>query len=106
MTEQSEALRLAHMLRTNEGRYQIRRDEAAAELYRLDAEVRTLRKCLFQTQEAAKALAAQVKYQKANPLGGQAKVFQAMADAIRAGDSYESVLLQFGYAEARQEVKL
>ena len=42
-------------------------------------------------------------YQQSNPLGGPAKVFDAMADAIRAGDSYESVLKQFGYQLAQPE---
>lgn len=41
------------------------------------------------------------EYEKQNPLGGPAKVFDAMADAIRAGDSYESVLKLYGYAEAK-----
>jgi hypothetical protein len=42
------------------------------------------------------------EYEKQNPLGGPAKVFDAMADAIRAGDSYESVLKLYGYAEAQK----
>lgn len=41
------------------------------------------------------------EYEKQNPLGGPAKVFDAMADAIRAGDSYESVLKLYGYAETK-----
>ena len=47
--------------------------------------------------------AQQQAYEQANPLGGPAKVFQAMADAIRAGDDYHSVLRQYGYAEAQQQ---
>ena len=47
--------------------------------------------------------AQQQAYEEANPLGGPAKVFQAMADAIRAGDSYHAVLRQYGYAEAQQQ---
>jgi hypothetical protein len=38
-------------------------------------------------------------YAAKNPLGGPAKVFDAMAAAIRAGDSYESVLGAYGFAE-------
>jgi len=38
-------------------------------------------------------------YAAKNPLGGPAKVFDAMAAAIRAGDSYESVLGGYGFAE-------
>lgn len=40
-------------------------------------------------------------YAQENPFGGPAKVFDAMAAAIRAGDSYHDVLKQFGYAEAK-----
>lgn len=51
------------------------------------------------------ALAAQPQatreYRQANPLGGPAKVFRAMADAIEAGDSYEDTLRRFEYAEVR-----
>ena len=36
------------------------------------------------------------------PLDGAAKTFQAMIDALQAGDSYESVLRQFGYMEVDQ----
>lgn len=54
---------------------------------------------------ASAALAAQPQaareYRQANPLGGPAKVFRAMADAIEAGDSYEATLRSFGYAEAK-----
>ena len=38
-------------------------------------------------------------YESANPLGGPAKVFDAMANAIRAGDEYHAVLRQYGFAE-------
>ena len=47
--------------------------------------------------------AQQQTYEQANPLGGPAKVFQAMADAVRAGDSYHAVLRQYGYAETAQQ---
>lgn len=45
---------------------------------------------------------AALAYQQANPLGGPAKVFHAMATAIEAGDSYEATLRRYGYAEAAQ----
>jgi len=52
---------------------------------------------------ALAALAAQpqaaLAYQQANPLGGPAKVFRAMADAIEAGDSYEATLRRYRFAE-------
>ena len=41
------------------------------------------------------------RYAGHNPLGGPAKVFDAMAAAIRAGDSYGSVLRQYGFLEAK-----
>lgn len=54
---------------------------------------------------ACAALAAQpqpaLDYQQANPLGGPAKVFRAMADAIEAGDSYEDTLRRYRFAEAK-----
>jgi hypothetical protein len=54
---------------------------------------------------ARAALAAQpqaaLDYQQANPLGGPAKVFRAMADAIEAGDSYEDTLRRYRFAEAK-----
>jgi len=43
----------------------------------------------------------QDQYRKENPLDGPAKIFDAMANAILAGDSYESVLRQYGFIEAQ-----
>lgn len=37
------------------------------------------------------------EYAKANPLGGPAKVFDAMADRIRAGEDYYDVLDDYGF---------
>ena len=45
------------------------------------------------------------KYDQENPLGGPAKVFEAMALAIRAGDKYEEVLNQFGFAEKNKQAE-
>jgi hypothetical protein len=39
------------------------------------------------------------QYRRNNPLGGPAKVFDAMADAIRAGDDYHATLRSFGFVE-------
>ena len=36
-------------------------------------------------------------YKKANPLGGPAKVFDAMASRIRAGEDYYEVLRDYGF---------
>ena len=38
------------------------------------------------------------EYAKRNPLGGPAKVFDAMASRIRAGEDYYSVLADYGFA--------
>jgi|GEM_PF-6577834 len=37
------------------------------------------------------------KYAELNPLGGPAKVFDAMASRIRAGEDYFSVLADYGF---------
>ena len=47
------------------------------------------------------ALAQPEQYQQANPLGGPAKVFDAIADCIRAGDSLESVMATYGLVWAQ-----
>ena len=46
----------------------------------------------------AKALRAAHKYMRGNPLGGPAKVFDACADSIRAGDPIEQAMANFGLA--------
>jgi len=46
----------------------------------------------------AKALRAAHKYMRVNPFGGPAKVFDACADSIRAGDSVEFAMASFGLA--------
>lgn len=48
-------------------------------------------------------LAQQEQYERANPLGGPAKVFYAIGDAICAGDDYHTTLQRFGYAEVRPQ---
>lgn len=48
----------------------------------------------------AKALRAAHQYMRSNPLGGPAKVFDACADAIRAGDPIERAMANFGLAWA------
>lgn len=63
----------------------------------------TIREALAHAPSEREQPAQQQAYEQANPLGGPAKVFDAMADAIRAGDSYHAVLRQYGYAEAQQQ---
>lgn len=47
------------------------------------------------------ALAEPEEYAAQNPLGGPAKVFDAMADAIRSGDDYHATLRRYGFAEVK-----
>ena len=58
-------------------------------------------------QEAKSALRTAIeqaeKCQRDNPLGGPAKVFDAMANSIRAGDDYHQVLRQYGFVEAAEK---
>lgn len=62
-------------------------------------------------RELETALLGVKEYREKNPLGGPAKVFDAMADAIRAGDDFNAVCADYGWcpldraiaAEARAE---
>ena len=42
------------------------------------------------------------EYRQKNPLGGPAKVFDAMADRVRAGEDYYAVLRDYGFYTAEQ----
>lgn len=79
------ALKECHTLR---GRWS--RDECSEVAKAAHAEMTT----------TAKSLRAAHKYMRINPLGGPAKVFDACADAIRAGDSTEQAMANFGLAWA------
>ncbi len=64
-------------------------------------EMSAVAKAAFDDMAAtAKALRAAHKYMQANPLGGPAKVFDACADSIRAGDPIEQAMANFGLAWA------
>lgn len=41
------------------------------------------------------------RYWARNPLGGPAKVFDAMADCLRAGEPYQDVLRDYGFRSVR-----
>lgn len=58
-----------------------------AAIRELSAEVERLQTDLLGVKE----------YREKNPLGGPAKVFDAMADQIRAGDDYRAVMLDYGF---------
>lgn len=51
-------------------------------------------------QAVAKRLRKAHRYMTPNPLGGPAKVFDACADAIRAGDPIDQAMANFGLAWA------
>lgn len=60
-----------------------------------------------QRAEQAEAALAELErkrdeFRKANPLGGVAKMFEAMACRIRAGESYADVLDDYEFVEKRQ----
>lgn len=47
--------------------------------------------------ELETALLGIKQYREKNPLGGPAKVFDAMADQIRAGDDFNKVIADYGW---------
>jgi hypothetical protein len=49
------------------------------------------------TIETNNEIGRAARYRKANPFGGPAKVFDAMASRIRAGDDYHEVLKDYGF---------
>jgi hypothetical protein len=51
----------------------------------------------WECRAVAQRLRRAAKYFGANPLGGPAKVFDAMADRIRAGEDYYAVLADHGF---------
>lgn len=58
-------------------------------------------KAAFEDMTAtAAALRAAHKYLRVNPLGGPAKVFDACADSIRAGEPMDAAMAHFGIAWA------
>ncbi len=56
-------------------------------------EVSAVRNAIAELEELRRG----AEYRKANPLGGPGKVFDAMADRIRAGDDYYEVLADYGF---------
>ena len=59
----------------------------SAQLQEKEAECEQLRTDLLGVKE----------YREKNPLGGPAKVFDAMADCVRAGDDFNGVLKEYGF---------
>lgn len=47
-------------------------------------------------RSVAKALRKAAKYMQANPLGGPAKVFDAIADQVRCGETLDASMRAFG----------
>lgn len=81
----ADELRLAH---TVAGRWPADEEEVRAEFDELAA--------------LADRLANSAKYHRPNPLGGPAVVFDACADSIRAGDSIESAMADYGLEWAKR----
>jgi len=48
-------------------------------------------------RKVAKRLRKIAEYHKPNPLGGPARVFDFMADMIRAGEDYNFILTEYGF---------
>lgn len=87
MSTQSEALRLAQLLRTNEGRYLIRRDEAATELERLHRHELALNEWLRKTEWVqATAQAGELGQHRADAIkqrfGGLHSLNQELLEAL------------------------
>lgn len=53
----------------------------------------------------ATVIRAHARYVKANPLGGPAKVFDAIADRIRAGESRAAVLYDYDLKDVSRRKK-
>lgn len=81
----------------NEGRV-YKNDGPLADFARtLEREADSLR---AERDEAVEKLAGRESYRAKNPLGGVARMFDAMADRIRAGENYASVLDDYGLCDA------
>ena len=52
--------------------------------------------------EFARAIANSEEYQRANPLGGPAAMFDTIADRIRAGEPMADVLADYGLVFQRE----
>lgn len=53
--------------------------------------------------QTARQLIKAHRYMRESPLGGPAKVFDACADAIRAGEKIDNAMAEFGLAWQRPE---
>ena len=90
-------------------------DEAASCIVAMASQFKGAKADLAAAQERIReletALLGVKEYREKNQLGGPAKVFDAMADAIRAGDDFNAVCADYGWcpveraqaAEARAE---
>ena len=67
---------------------------------RWPAEDELVRVAYEEIRAVAKRLRKARRYMEPNPLGGPAKVFDACADSIRAGDPIEQAMANFGLAWA------
>ena len=70
--------------------------------YRADVLERDLTAARKERDEALTALHGIKEYRERNPLGGPAKVFDAMADLIRAGEEFYDVLADYQFCTMEQ----
>lgn len=61
------------------------------------ARSKTITRLKRELAEALDLLHGIKEYREKNPLGGPAKVFDAMADQIRAGDDFNKVIADYGW---------
>ena len=64
--------------------------------YYSDAEVKNIFLDMLDAFEKEQSSPAKMAYEAANPLGGPARMFDAIAERIRAGEEYHSVLADYG----------
>lgn len=68
------------------------------------AELRVNHRWLLEDRNRYQRLTAELErrlgYRRQNPLGGPAKMFRAMAERLEAGDSWDSVLRDYGVTVA------
>ena len=57
---------------------------------------------MIEEQRIQRAYASPEEYAAANPLGGPARIFDAMAERVRAGEDFYAVLADYGFCETKQ----
>ena len=68
------------------------------------ADIAEVRNAYKEFRDLAASLRRAKKYHEPNPLGGPAKVFDAIADRVRAGDNLEATMADMGVQWVRPNV--